>query len=171
LANTEYGSQSVTDEFYHYYGGALAPRNTPLQSVSQVEYNNGDIESPDYEVLTEDEDYTVILERSQIHFIEGFSPKHGLKRFKLDYTYGYNSVPSRVKMLATKMVAKRVLDSLLSSDVNQDDAGIDVQVGSIQVKKPSDYGVENYKQLKMEIEKLKEDVVGGATTFRTNVYT
>jgi len=171
VADTEFGSQSVTDELYHYYGtDKLAPRNTPLQSVSEVEYNQGDIKDTDWTTLTEDGEYTVLPNRSQIHFLQGFYPKQGLKKFRLDYTYGRSSVPSKIQKLVTKMVALRVLDSLLASDVENENAGSDVQVGSIQVKKPADYGVVNYKQLKEQIQQLRDEIKTGSRTYRTNTY-
>lgn len=171
LADKEFGSESVTGEFYHYYGDrVISPRNTPLVSVSDVKYNEDSLDSPNYVSKTEGDDYTVIKERSQIHLMKGFNPKTGLKRFKLDYSYGKGSIPSKIKKLCTKMVALRVLDSLLASDVNNENAGSDVQVGSIQVKKPADYGAVNYKLLREEIEKLKDDLETGSRTFRSNVY-
>jgi len=171
VADTEFGSETVTDELYHYYGtNKLAPRNTPLQSVSEVEYNQGDIKDTDWTTLTEDDEYTVLPNRSQIYFLQSFYPKEGLKKFRLDYTYGRSSVPAKIQKLVTKMVALRVLDSLLASDVENENAGSDVQVGSIQVKKPADYGVVNYKQLKEQIQQLRDEIKTGSRTYRTNTY-
>jgi len=171
LADREYDSVSVTDEFVHYYGSDfIGLKQAPIQSVSEVEYNAGSISDTDWQTKTEDEDYTVIKDRGQLKLLKGFSPKEGLKRFRVDYTYGESDVPATVRMLCTKMVARRVIDSLLAADVNKENAGTDVQVGSIQVKKPADYGVENYKQLKMRIQELKEEVSSGSRSIRTNTF-
>jgi hypothetical protein len=64
-----------------------------------------------------------------------------------------------------------VLETLLSSDLNTDNAGSRIEVGSIKIVKPSDYGASNFKMLKQEVREFKQNLGGSVKTFRPNVYT
>jgi hypothetical protein len=90
----------------------------------------------------------------------------GKKRFKIIYTAGAESTPKVVQKLCTKLVAERVLSSLIFDNVNTGNDGGSISVGSISIVEPASYGVSSYKQLKSDIDKLKEDITGGFGVYR-----
>jgi len=168
IADQEFGEQSVTDEYHMYAGGGLLPRNTPVISIDELEYNENKLGSEDWEVLVAGNDFRFLEDKDRIEFVPEFHPKHGQRRFRVDYTYGYTSTPKRIKSLCAKRVTLRTLKTLLNSDVEQENAGSEVRVGSIQIKKPEEYGTTNLQMLKSEIEMLENELRSGSRSFRTN---
>jgi hypothetical protein len=69
------------------------------------------------------------------------------------------------------MVAERVLNSLISQNVNETNDGGSISVGSISIVEPSSYGVNSYKQLKTDIEELKKSIYGTFGVYRYGSYT
>lgn len=170
-ADAEYGQQSVTDELIGYFGGRyITIPEAPLVSVSSVEYNQDTIDDPDWVTKTEGDDYTVFLDRGQLKLIGGFNPKTGDKRFRIDYTYGRSNVPKRIRKLCAKAVAKRTIETLLESDIETENAGTEVSVGTIEIVKPSDYGAENYRILKQEVQRMRENLGDDVNAYRANIW-
>ena len=96
----------------------------------------------------------------------GSKPYIGRKSVQVNYTAGYATLPPRVQKLATKKVARRIIDSLLEKDVNEKQSGKSVSVGSISIVKPADFGVSQYKELKSSIEELEQQILNGTTAYR-----
>ena len=158
-------------EYFDYEGvPELYPRHTPIVVINSLSYNTvADGEAPIYASKTENTDYVVDdIGRIRIN-LNKWSPVVGRKKgIKLDYDAGYSTVPARVQMLATKLVTERVLSSLLSSNVEERNAGGSISVGSINIVEPGDYGVGTYKQLKSDIKDLQEQVTNSG--FRVHRY-
>jgi hypothetical protein len=143
---------------------------SPVITVSTVLYSPYEIGSSGYSLSTvkvEDTDFTVYKDQGELRVIStNWSPEAGNKRVRVIYTAGYETVPSYIQKLCTKKVTKRVIDTLVSKDINEKQSGKSISVGSISITKPSDFGVAHYKALTDDIDKLTEKVVGGTTAFR-----
>lgn len=167
LADTVFSTTAITSsdpEYIDYDGGhTLVLENGPLISVEQIRYNKNKLGSSagaDWEVQTEDTDFTVYDgDMSMLRILDNWSPKRGLKRIEAQYTYGYTTTPLEVQKLATKLVAQRVLETLINKNVNERNDGGEVEVGPIRIVEPESYGVSSYIQLKSDIENIKEEIV------------
>ncbi len=70
-------------------------------------------------------------------------------------------------MLSTKMVAQKVLNSLLTGNVNSGNDGGEISVGSIRIVEPGSYGVNSYVKLGETVKELEETIIG---KFRVHRY-
>ena len=73
-------------------------------------------------------------------------------------------------MLGTKIVAKRILDTVLQKDVREKQSGKSISVGSINIVKPADFGVKQYNTLGSEIEQIKSEIANGTGVYRYTNY-
>jgi hypothetical protein len=120
-----------------------------------------------YIAKTANSDYFVYEDAGQILInFENWTPLTGKRRMKVVYTSGYEDVPMVHQAIATKLVAERVLSSLLNNNVNESSDGGSVSVGSISIVEPGAYGVQNYARLKTDIEDLKKKLLQGTGVFR-----
>jgi len=170
LGNTA-NSQTVATAYIDYEGDdILLLRNAPVISITSFQYAQTELGNsgyPNYKDLVEDTDYILYPEQGKIEFLyQNFNPLIGKKRFKIIYTAGAESTPKVVQKLCTKLVAERVLSSLIFDNVNTGNDGGSISVGSISIVEPASYGVSSYKQLKSDIDKLKEDITGGFGVYR-----
>lgn len=170
LASTKYGEHNYSETFNYSGEELLFVKHTPLISVSSVEYDNSDLgENPSFSTLAEHTQYKVDKDKGCIVLYPSkFSslPKDGVDRFRVNYTAGYSSVPANVQMLATKLVANRVLESLINQNIDTRADGGSISVGDIKIVEPANYGVGSFKQLKSDIDNLKNEVVGGFKVYR-----
>ena len=95
-----------------------------------------------------------------------FTHVSGKKRFQITYRAGYSTVPSYVQMVATKLVVKRVIDTVLQKDTNEKQSGKSIGVGSINIVKPADFGVKQYSALTSDIEMLKKELLQSNLIYR-----
>ena len=164
-----FGENSYS-ETYDYDGtSVLLTQHAPIMSVTSVLYSTSALGTSTYdlsETKTEDVDYTVYKESGEIEILSNWSPSSGKKRIKINYTAGNSTTPLNVQSLTTKKVAKRVIDTLLSKDINEKQSGKSISVGSISIVKPADFGVNQYKVLKSEIAQLQEDLLNGTSLYR-----
>jgi hypothetical protein len=162
IANTIFGSTTVV-EYIDYDGSEdLFLDNAPLIGVTTVEYNAYPIGSSlgsSWITKTEDTDYTSYLDRGVVRILSNWSPSTGSKRIRVTYASGYEEVPLQVRMLCTKLVTDRVLESLIRQNINERNDGGSVSVGSISIVEPTSYGVNSFKQLKSDIQHLKEEIL------------
>lgn len=168
IANTVFGSTLYSSEFIDYDGsGDLILENSPLISVTSVQYNNyplGSALGTSWTTKTLDTDYTVYSDRGIVRLLEDrWTPDPGNKRFCVTYSAGYTTVPYNVRKLATKLVAERVLSTLLQKNINERNDGGSISVGSISIVEPSSYGVASFKQLKADIDALKQEIISKQT--------
>lgn len=168
LANRVFEVTAYTELVHYDKEAYLFIRHTPLVSVTTVEYNtNSDGEAPEWVTLTENTDYAVDEKKGMIIlFAKTYSYGTGYNKFRLSYTAGYSTIPTNVQMLSTKLVTQRVLNTLVSKNVNERSDGGSISVGDITIVEPANYGVGSYRQLGEDIHKLEEDIVGGFRVLR-----
>ena len=158
----------VTQELYdwNHDDNILRLKNSNVLSITTFEYNDQNAgETPSWTSKTEDTDFYLQGDYGEVEFItSNFSPIAGKRRFRVTYTHGQTSVPKDVQMLATKIVAKRVIDSVISSQASV--AGGAVSVGTISVDDASNFSPTVSKQLKAEIDSLFDKIIGSFKTYR-----
>lgn len=162
LADTVFGTSSVTEYIDYDLGDTLVLEYGPVVSVTQVRYNKnklGATAGEDWEVKTADTHYTLYSDVGHLKILDKWVPKTGLKRIEATYVYGYSSTPLDIQMLATKLVTQRILETLISKNVNERNDGGSVSIGSISIIEPEGYGINSYKQLKADIDELKMNIV------------
>jgi hypothetical protein len=169
LANQVFGSTLYSSEFIDYDGEEwLILENAPLISVTSVQYNANPLGSSlgsSWTTKSADVDYSVYKDRGALRVLfNNWRPTDGAKRICVTYSAGYTTIPHEVRKLATKLVAERILNTLIQKNINERSDGGSVSVGSISIVEPTSYGVNSYKQLKAEIEALKKEIVNGGTT-------
>jgi hypothetical protein len=172
---TVYASVAATSDLDYNGELVMTLPCAPVISVGSVLYATSSLGNSDYstswETKTADTDYTVYLDTGELAILSNWSPVEGRKRIRVAYSYGYSTVPDVIQKLATKMVAERVLNSLISQNVNETNDGGSISVGSISIVEPSSYGVNSYKQLKTDIEDLKKSIYGTFGVYRYGSYT
>ena len=161
-ANQVFASTAVTSDYLDYDGDLVfrLPK-APLLSVDEIRYNQSTVNStPSWLTLQAGEGYNYLtyLQEGEVEFIAGSNatnkiiPNPGKRKICASYTYGYTSTPLGVQHLATLMVAKRVIGTLVSSQANVE--GGDIQVGTIRVSDPSNYSLSYLKSMNDEIRDL-----------------
>lgn len=169
IAGRVYGSTPYT-ETYDYSGTeVLVLKNAPLISVTEVAQSLTPLGNSTYaltDVKTENTDFAVYTDEGEIEIISSWSPTYGLKTIKVTYVAGYAEIPKDIQALTTKKVTKRVIDTLLSKDVNEKKSGKSVSVGSISIVKPADFGVAQYKTLSDSINELENSTLTGTGVYR-----
>lgn len=173
-------SEVTTSSEVHDYDGADVFRfpASPLTEITTVEYNvNSSNTTPSWVTLQSGEGYNYLeyLGEGEIEFISGTSATHkltpspGRRKLRVTYKKGYTEVPGEIQKLATKLVAKRVIETLINSQANTE--GGDIQVGTIRVSDPSIFSVNYIKQMKQDIKDYLKDIGQDFTVFRqTRVY-
>ncbi len=160
-----WGSTCYTDIINYYGEEVIQLKNAPVISVTSVKYSEGSLGTADYSLtteMTEDTHYTVDKEKGTITILtRNWSPKDGLKRISIEYNAGYTTIPATIQKLATKMVALRVLNTLIQSNVSEGNDGGSISVGSISIVEPASYGVNSYNQLSKDITTLKGELTTG----------
>ncbi len=170
LSRKVYNVSSYTDIFNYSGEGVLFLKNTPVVSITSVEYDSSSLtESPSWITLTEYTHYKVDVAHGSVtlypsRFSSGI--KDGVNRFRVVYSSGYSSIPGNVQMLATKLVTSRVLESLINDNVNSRADGGSISIGTIRIVEPASYGVNSFKTLKSDIKQLETDVLGGFRVYR-----
>jgi hypothetical protein len=169
LANTVFGSTLYSSEMIDYDGEEwLILENAPVISVTSVQYNSNPLGSTlgsSWTTKSSGVDYETYKDRGALRVLfNNWRPVPGAKRICVTYSAGYTTVPMEVRKLTTKLVAERILNTLIQKNINERADGGSVSVGSISIVEPTSYGVSSYKQLKLDIEMLKKDIVNGGTT-------
>lgn len=162
MAGKSFAETSYTQYIDYDDSGEIYLQHVPVTAITTLKYSPyqlGSTDYPSWETKTEDTDFYV-NDKGVITFINAnFKPKGGNKKFEIVYTAGYATIPAYVQMLATKMTAKRVIDSVLSKDVNEKQSGKSISVGSISIVKPAQFGVGQYNILKTEIDDLSNQLL------------
>jgi hypothetical protein len=143
---------------------------SPIMSISSIAENTNSLGSDDGEAwLTKAEgtDYFVYSDMGQILINHRrWNPKAGYRRIRIIYSAGYATTPPLHKMLTTKIVAQRVLTSLINSNVEEGNTGGSVSVGSINIVEPADYGIRSYQKLGDDIASLRKELIQGSGVYR-----
>lgn len=172
LANTNFGETQYT-QYYDYDGEeTLYLKHTPVMSIDTFEYNTASLgNTASWATKVEDTDFSVDTDRGEVTIIDTrFSPTSGKKKFRITYTAGYDDIPYEVQKITTKMVAKRVIDSVLAKDTAERQSGKSISVGSISIVKPAQFGVQQYAALKTDIMDLQAQILKGTTAHRFGSY-
>lgn len=163
-------AQSTYVEDVNYEGeDRIVLKHAPIISVTSVLYSPYAIGTSDYslsETMVEDTDFTVFKGKGYLEVLPSWSPRSGSKQIQVTYVAGYATTPLPVQMLATKMVAKRCIDTVMSKDLKEKQSGKSVSVGSISITKSSEFGVSSYKNLTSTIDDLKKEIVKGPSAVR-----
>lgn len=175
---TIFGSNLESSTIMDYDGsGILRTKYSPIILLTKLEYNqysNGN--TPSWITLEEadDKDYVVYKDEGEIVFVSGvnssnnLTPIGGMRRFRLTYNYGYSTTPLAIQRLATLLVAKRCILSLLNNQSNS--SGGTIQVGTISITDPSNFGVNWFRNVSTEVESLYKEIGEGLYTFRNTRY-
>ncbi len=174
-----FGSTVVSSEYFDYNNADEIFRfpKKPIISIQSIEYNqNGSGMEPSWITLESgyDKNYLLYNEEGEVQFIYGVNatnkvtPQSGYKRLRISYTHGYTVIPSEIQMLCTLLVAKRVIQTLVTSQGNTE--GGEVQVGVIRVSDPSNFSISTLKNMNEEIEKLYSDIGQKYKTFTFTRY-
>lgn len=169
MAGRTFGSTSYSETIDYQGESLITLQNAPIITVTNVLYSTSSLGSDTYslsDTKVEDEDYTVYKESGEIAILPKWTPHSGRKQIQINYTAGYDTTPLTIQLLATKLVTKGVIDTLLSKDINEKQSGKSVSVGSISIVKPADFGVNQYKQITNEITQLESKLLNGATAYR-----
>lgn len=168
MCGTPFTSQSYTEYFDYSGEDRIQLRYSPLLAVTSFEYNTASLgETETWVSKTEGTHFIKYPQYSELLLVSSkFAPNEGNRNIKVTYTAGYSTVPLKVQALATKMVAHRVLSSLISNNINEGNDGGSISVGSISIVEPASYGVNSYKQLKQDIADLSEEITSGFKVLR-----
>lgn len=165
-----WGTATVSSEFHDYDGsGMMRVLHIPIISITSLlaESNGINAATESWYALSEgrtsNKDYYIYSDEGDIIFHGTKKPIFGYQNLCISYTYGYTTTPNYIKELCTKIVAKRVINSIVSGGSTSE--GGSVSVGTISVSDPTVFGITNIKRLDNEIYQLFKDV-GTFKTFR-----
>lgn len=132
----------------------------PIISVSQLYINGATDDSADsWSEFTQQTgsggDFIVDLNTGYVTFLSQ-TPSWGERAVKVTYYYGYSTIPNVVKWLATKLVARRVLDMKIKQQ--QYTTTDTVTLASLSIKKESSQAVTLLAKLDADIEDLWRQV-------------
>lgn len=166
-------STTVSNEYHDYAGGTfLVVKNPGLLTVTSVEYSSdggttwSTISASNYLV---DTDYDLI--RFKTNTVTGQYPSipEGDRTIRISYTYGYSSVPYRIRRLATDMAKLEVIASAVGSSAQEE--GGTIKVGPIQVIDPTNFSVTVLQQERASVEERLSKLQGSRirTTIGVNL--
>jgi len=163
--------QTARSELIDYDGeDIITLKYSPVISVTRVLYSPYILESSSYalsDTKVEDTDFSVYENPGEIAILfNSWIPKEGRKRIQIDYVAGYADTPKIVQKLATKKVAKRVMDSLIQYNMSEGNVGGSVTVGAISIVEPANLSIATYKQLDDDIGRLENKLVSGFGVYR-----
>ncbi len=169
LAGYNIGETSYSETIDYNGEELIALRHSPLISVNSVLYSTSDL-GANYALTTtkvEGTDYSYYPETGElVILLSHWSPDSGRKRIQVNYTAGYSTTPMLIQKLATKKVAKRVLDTLVNYNLDQGNTGGSVSVGAISIVEPENLGLSTFKQLKTDMADLENKIVSGFGVYR-----
>jgi len=169
LSGRVWGSTAYSEIIDYNGEETITLKNAPVLSVTNVLYATAPLGSDTYslsDTKVANRDYAIYPEEGEVVLLSAWNPLPGRKRIQINYTAGYSTVPGQITKLVTKKVTKRVIDTLLSKDVNEKQSGKSVSVGSISIVKPADFGVKQYTTLKSDIDELESKLLNSTTAYR-----
>lgn len=172
-AGRVFGSTAYTEDIDYDGAETITLVNAPIISVTSLLYSTSGLGTATYaldQTAVENTDFTVYKDEGEIVRLPNWNNvSTGRKTIQVTYTAGHTNTPLDVQKLATKKVAKRVIDSLLTKDINEKKSGKSISVGSISIVKPSDFGVSQYRALGEDIATLEANLTKGSGVYRLNV--
>lgn len=173
LAGKVFGIAEYTEILDYRGEDKLYLLNAPVVDITSVLYSEYPLGSDEYSLTTaktEDVHYTTYSSEGYLALLPKWSPSVGRKRIEVVYLSGNPEVPLIVQKLATKLVTKRVMDTIIESDLNEQKSGKTVAVGTVRITKSSSFGVAQYQVLNKEIVDLSGQIVGGTSAFRVPIH-
>ncbi len=165
-----FGSNSYTEVLDYNGEDRLLLEHAPIISVTSVLYSTSPLGTSTYglsETQVDGVDYTTYDKSGEIVILpSGWNPSIGRKRIEVTYTAGNETTPLHIQKLATKLIAKRAIDTLMEKDIHEKASGKSISVGSVSIVKPANFGVESYKNLIVDIGQLTKEIVGGTGVYR-----
>lgn len=157
-------SVTVSNEIVDYDGSNyLRFPSAPLVSVTSIEYNaNPNGEAADWTEIASST-YITYLADGEVKFVTDLPPA-GLQRIRLNYVKGYSSVPAHIQRLATLMVAKRFISSVVQGDAKEQ--GGSVTVGNISIGDPTGFGGSQIRDIDNEIESIMGSRINSTHIYR-----
>lgn len=163
-AKRKFGLTEYTD-YASFDGQArITLQNAPVVNIVSVHYNTMPLGEPETWVeLTPHVHYKLHPETGVLLLIlTKFSPRRSDRNIRIVYNAGYETPPEVIEMLTTKMVAKRVLDTIMNQKTSTGKTErSQVRIGGVMIVEPTEFGVNAYKELKEDIADLKKELVGG----------
>jgi hypothetical protein len=144
-------------------------KHSPIIDIITFEYNTSNLgETENWETKIAGEDFLLYADSGEILIIlKKFKPKIGNQNIRITYQSGFTDIPTTVKLLATKMVALRVLDTLLMQSTGDGKTEPErIRIGAVQIIEPASISVSSYSQTKEDIIELKRELVGGFGVYR-----
>lgn len=147
ITNKSWGAKSFIEYLDFNGGDVLKLSKKPIITLT-LSYLKGST----WTTLQEgyDKDYLLYHNDGEVLFNRGFSA--GNKKFKAEYTYGYQTTPAYITRLATLMVVKRFIESTKSK--LSVESGGSVRVGNIEIQDASIYYPKYLEYLNKEINDL-----------------
>ena len=173
LAGKTFGVTEYTESIDYRGEDRIYLKNAPVVDVSSVLYSEYPLGDVGYSLSTQKisgVDYETYTDEGYIYLLPSWKPSRGNKRIQVTYLAGYPVLPLTVQKLATKMVAKRVLDTIIEADINEQKSGKTTAVGPVRITKSSSFGVAQYKSLNEDIDKLQDKLIGGTTAYRVPIH-
>ncbi len=158
-----WGSTVATEETHDYDGaGEFQTYHSPILAVDSLykEVNGVGGTSISWEELEEGridgKDFYYYADEGDVVFHGSDKPKAGRQSLKISYTYGYTNTPLEIVQISTKIVAKRVINSVINGSASSE--GGAVSVGTISVSDPSTFSLTRVKEMDSEIKSLYSDI-------------
>lgn len=158
ITGMSWEQKNETVKLDHDGSGIVFTPFKPIITVNSLRYNKYNEKSKTQELVTLTEgrgnDFIVYNEEGEIHL--NIPVPAGKQVFEIDYDYGYSTVPNIIKKLCIWMVAKRVILSLMNSQVNTE--GGSVKIGNISISDPTMFSINYLKTLDEQINSTLEDL-------------
>jgi hypothetical protein len=168
----EWETTTATDEYHDYDGsGSVFVEHSPIISVTTLskEVNGIGASSEDWKTLTEgrliNTDFYVYKTDGEIIFHGSTQPSAGFQNLKITYTYGKTTCPNTVQHLATLMVGRRVINTVINNTATSE--GGSLSVGTITIQDPSIFGDSHVTSMKKDEEELLR-TIGVFKTYKFN---
>lgn len=139
----------------------------PIISITKFEYESNGLGASEesWNTLTEGrtEDYIVYKEEGIIKLTGKTYVPAGYQNLHITGTYGYETVPSVITQLATLIVVKRIIRTVLHSQGTTEGGSITVDV--ISISDPTVFSIKNIQRIDNEIQSLY-NIAGQLKSYR-----
>jgi len=169
LANKSFIASDYTQYFDFDGTTDLYLKNTPVNSITSIRYNDARLgDSDNWVTKTEGTDFIYYPDKGFIKIItrNWSTISAGFRNIEVVYNAGFLVVPGSIKLLVTKMVASKVISTLLNENIEGRNDGGSISVGDIKIVEPGAYGVNSYKNLNQDIKDMQNDLVNGYRVYR-----
>jgi len=164
-------TSTVASSEYHDYdgGGILRTYQKPILLITELlaESNGMNATSEGWYSLSEGrlitDDFIKYANPGEVVFHGTKMPIMGNQNICISYTYGFETVPTKITRIATLIAARRTIESIQSGSATNE--GGTVSVGTITVSDPTQFGTGRLKQIDDELKTLYSQL-GTMKTYR-----